>query len=209
VGFYGGVNYGGGYYGHGYAGGRWSHNTFEYNTYVTRVNTTVVHNVYVDRSVTIVAPSHVSYNGGPHGIQAQPSAEQSHVAQTHHYGMTPVQQQHVQAAATDRRFLATVNHNQPPVPAVARPLSAPAPHDATIEHAAPPPVEHVARPMQHAAPPPVQHVAPPVQHVAPPAPVEHAPPAVRPVTPARKPEPRDAPRDAPQPHDAKRTDTQH
>src|SRR5438874_11667176 len=51
VGFYGGINYGYGYFGDGYWGGRWDGNVFRYNTAVTRVNTAVVHNTFVDRSV--------------------------------------------------------------------------------------------------------------------------------------------------------------
>ena len=51
VGFYGGVNYGYGYSGNGYWGGQWEGNAFRYNTAVTRVNTNVVHNTFVDRSV--------------------------------------------------------------------------------------------------------------------------------------------------------------
>ena len=50
VGFYGGINYGYGYTGNGYWGGRWSGNTFQYNTAVTRVNTNIVHNTYINNS---------------------------------------------------------------------------------------------------------------------------------------------------------------
>ena len=63
VGFYGGINYGFGYFGTGYAGGRWHGGRFFYNTAITRVNTRVVTNVYVNRTV-VVNNSHVSYNGG-------------------------------------------------------------------------------------------------------------------------------------------------
>ena len=41
-----------GYTGNGYWGGRWNGNTFNYNTAVTRVNTNIVHNTYVNNSVT-------------------------------------------------------------------------------------------------------------------------------------------------------------
>src|ERR1700759_5507580 len=51
VGFYGGVNYGFGYGGVGFYGGRWDGGHFFYNTAVLHVNTTVVRNVYVDRTV--------------------------------------------------------------------------------------------------------------------------------------------------------------
>jgi hypothetical protein len=203
VGFYGGVNYGAGYYGNGYVGGRWSNNTFRYNTSVTHVNTNVVRNVYVDHSVVVNNSTRVSYNGGPHGVQARPNAQQVAVSHGHHVGMTSVQQQHVQTAAHDPRLLATVNHNQPPVLAVARPLStanrpagytpaAPAAHAAPAYHAAP-----AAAPAYHAAPAarpapaerpaaaaPAYHPAPaaaPAYRPAPAAaPAYHAAPAARP-----------------------------
>jgi hypothetical protein len=200
VGFYGGINYGAGYTGNGYHGGRWSHNTFEYNTYVTNVNRTVIHNVYVDRTVVIERPTtRVGYNGRG-GVEARPTAQQAAVATSHHIAMTPIQQRHVQAAAGDRRFLSSVNGNHPPVTAVARPLAPGKPITAAprVEHVAPPvdrpaaPVEHAGpRPMEHAVPPveraapPVEHVAPPVEHVAPPVetaaprPVEHVAPPVQ------------------------------
>jgi hypothetical protein len=124
VGFYGGINYGAGYYGDGYDGGRWSNGTFNYNTYVTRVDINIVHTVYVDRTVYVDAtPTRVSYNGGPSGLQARPTPQQLSAANEHHLGLTPVQRQHILTAAQDRRLLATVNHSQPPVLAVVRPLS--------------------------------------------------------------------------------------
>ena len=47
IGFYGGVDYGYGYVGHGYYGGYWNGGHFFYNTTITRVNVTVIRNVYV------------------------------------------------------------------------------------------------------------------------------------------------------------------
>ena len=124
VGFYGGVNYGSGYYGNGYDGGRWSNNVFRYNTYVTRVNVTNVRNVYVDRSVYVNnSTTRIGYNGGKFGLRTRPTTQQSSVSQQRHLGMTQVQQQHVRTAEMDRRLLASVNHNRPPVFAVARPLT--------------------------------------------------------------------------------------
>src|SRR5215475_12224883 len=65
VGFYGGINYGFGYGGVGLVGGMWSGGVFRYNTAVMAVNTTVVRNVYVDKTVinntTVV--NHASFNG--------------------------------------------------------------------------------------------------------------------------------------------------
>src|SRR5262249_10889750 len=62
VGYYGGVNYGYGYYGTGYVGGAWANNAFRYNTAVSHVNTTVVHNVYVNRTVVVHNTVRTSYN---------------------------------------------------------------------------------------------------------------------------------------------------
>jgi hypothetical protein len=182
VGFYGGVNYGAGYYGHGYVGGRWSNNTFRYNTSVTHVDTTRIRNVYVDRSVIVNNTTNVrvSYNGGPRGVQARPTAQQQTVAHTRHIAMTPAQQQHVQTAAHDPRLLATVNHNVPPVMAVARPLSTtnrPVAAPAYHAPAAAPAYHAPAAAPEHRAP----EAAPAPAHYAPaPAAPEHRAPAAAP-----------------------------
>ena len=127
VGFYGGVNYGHGYFGNGYDGGRWSRNVFNYNTYVTHVNTTIIRNVYINRNVYVNNDTTVrngGYNGGRYGLTARPTTQQLAVARGRHIGMTQVQQLHVRTAEGDRQLLATVNHDKPPVIAVAHPLSA-------------------------------------------------------------------------------------
>src|ERR1700729_3094556 len=66
VGFYGGINYGFGYGGSGFYGGRWDGGHFAYNTAVMHVNTTVIHNTYVDRTVIVNNNNfnHASFNGG-------------------------------------------------------------------------------------------------------------------------------------------------
>ena len=73
VGFYGGINYGFGYGGVGFVGGRWNGGVFAYNTAVMHVNTTVIHNTYVDRTVVnnVTVNNHVSYNGGTGGVSAR------------------------------------------------------------------------------------------------------------------------------------------
>ncbi len=71
VGFYGGINYGYGYGGQGYYGGRWVGNTFRYNTAVTRVNTSVIHNTYVNKQVVNNTGSRASFNG-PGAQQPKP-----------------------------------------------------------------------------------------------------------------------------------------
>src|SRR5438128_7468838 len=115
VGYYGGINYGYGYNGNGYWGGRWEGNAFRYNTAVTRVNNTVIHNTYVDRSVTNkqVNATRASFNG-PNGVKAQPTAEQK-AAAANAKKMPPTSQQlsRQQAAAKDRNLQASVNKGKP------------------------------------------------------------------------------------------------
>jgi hypothetical protein len=164
------------------------------------VNTTIVHNVYVDRTVYVNnSTNRTSYNGGPSGLAVRPKPAELAAAKAPHLAMTQAQRQHVQVAGQDRRLLANVNHNRPPVLAVARPLSTgnrPAglvpvtssdrakaePHAAPAAHvapAAPAPPPHIA-PAIHIPP---EHVAPathvPLAHPAPvaPPPAAHVAPA--------------------------------
>jgi hypothetical protein len=92
VGFYGGVNYGYGYGGVGYYGGRWDGGSFRYNTAVTRVNTSVIHNTYVDRSAVnrVSTRSRASFNG-PGGVTARPTAAQRAAARESHIPPTAAQ----------------------------------------------------------------------------------------------------------------------
>ena len=209
VGFYGGINYGSGYYGHGYVGGQWADDAFRYNTAVTHVDTTNITNVYVDKTVVVEnqEPS-VSYHGGPHGVQGNPLPQELQVAHAPHLPPTAIQVQHVQAAAQDRRLLATVNHNTPPVTAVAKPLSPDTHPEGFVPVTETDRVKVPARavPAYHApvntAPrivPQVHTVAPryvpPVVHTAPPrvvpqvhtVPQYHAAPAVHTAPPYRAP----------------------
>ena len=77
VGFYGGINYGFGYTGVGFIGGRWAGNVFQYNTAVVHVNKTVVHNVYIDKTVINknVTVNHSSFNGDG-GVATKPTKEE-------------------------------------------------------------------------------------------------------------------------------------
>lgn len=114
VGFYGGVNYGFGYAGVGLVGGIWAGSVFRYNTAVVNVNTTVVRNVYVDRTVvnntTVV--NRTSFNG-PGGVRAQPTAEQRTAMNEPHFAATQNQIAHEQTASRDRTQLASVNSGRP------------------------------------------------------------------------------------------------
>jgi hypothetical protein len=123
VGYYGDVNYGNGYYGNGYAGGAWQGNQFRYNTAVSNVNTTIIRNVYINRTVVVHNNNRVSYYGGRGGLHTGPTSAQMAVSHMHHYGMTSVQTEHMNAARQNRSYLDSVNHGHPAQAAVARPLS--------------------------------------------------------------------------------------
>src|SRR6516162_7926400 len=121
VGFYGGINYGFGYPGSGYYGGYWRGRDFYYNRAVNNVNIDNVHNVYNQTVVNNVNVNRVSYNGGPHGIQARPTSEQLAAERGQHLAVTPAQAQHEQLARHDRAQLASVNHGRPAVTATPHP----------------------------------------------------------------------------------------
>jgi hypothetical protein len=119
IGFYGGVNYGYGYGGHGYEGGYWNHGAFSYNRSVNRINITNVHNVY-ERNVTVENNSRVAFNGG-NGIHAEATPQERVAEHEQHIGAVPLQQQHQQAAMSNRAQFASVNHGNPAVTATQRP----------------------------------------------------------------------------------------
>jgi hypothetical protein len=125
VGFYGGINYGYGYSGSGFYGGRWEGNSFRYNTAVVNVNTTVIHNTYVDRSVIVnntrVVNNRASYNGGPGGVSARPNAQEQTALRERHVQATPEQTSHIQNAMQDRNQFASVNHGRPVTTAMSKP----------------------------------------------------------------------------------------
>jgi hypothetical protein len=126
VGYYGGVNYGFGYMGIGFVGGEWHGRDFRYNTAVMRVDNVHVRNVYVDRTVvehnTIVNDRRVAYSGGPGGIRHDASSDERNAMREQHVGATSVQQQHIQAARSDRSFYAKNNGGHPQTMAAERPM---------------------------------------------------------------------------------------
>ena len=119
VGFYGGVAYGFGYFGHGFVGGRWEGSRFFYNRAVSHVNVTVTHNTY-NTHVREVA-NRVSYNGGPHGINARATAAEERAANERHEAAVAAQTQHIEEARANRDLRATANHGKPPIAATAKP----------------------------------------------------------------------------------------
>jgi len=120
VGFYGGVNYGFGYTGVGYYGGYWRDRVFVYNTAVTRLGSVQITNVYSKTVVNNVSVTNVSYNGGPNGLKAQPTAQEQAALQDKHLPPTALQSQHHEGASKNRALFASVNHGKPGIAATAK-----------------------------------------------------------------------------------------
>jgi hypothetical protein len=102
VGYYGGINYGFGYGGVGFAGGRWAGEAFVYNSAVSNVNGNVVRNTYRETATGSRAVNKVSFNGGPGGTTAVPTAEERAAAVETRLPATRPQRQGLQPAATPR-----------------------------------------------------------------------------------------------------------
>jgi len=126
VGFYGGVNYGFGYGGHGFAGGRWNGTRFAYNTAITNVNTTIIHNTYretVVNNTTInnVTVNRTSFNGGPKGIVARPTAEDNLALKDVHQRGDAKQMAHFTEASKNPTLYAKANGGHPSIAATLQP----------------------------------------------------------------------------------------
>ena len=117
VGFYGGINYGYGYGGHGYYGGEWVGNAFRYNTAVTRVDTRVIRNTYVNRNVVTTTSTRASFNG-PGGVTARATAQEQAAAKAERIAATAAQQSRVEAAKKDPALHVANNHGKPKAEAV-------------------------------------------------------------------------------------------
>ena len=101
IGYYGGINYGFGYVGVGYAGGRWEGNSFVYNRAVNKVNMTIIHNTYNEPVINNITVNKVSYNGGPGGTKAVPTAQERTASREPHVPPTPLQRQNWLQAASN------------------------------------------------------------------------------------------------------------
>ncbi|HTY49649.1 MAG TPA: YXWGXW repeat-containing protein [Steroidobacteraceae bacterium] len=119
VGFYGGVNYGYGYTGHGFHGGYWHGGAFFYNRAVTNFGHAHIVDNYV-QPVPHARPRGASFNGGPGGIRARPTAADRLALRDHHVDYAPGQRQHELAAAGRPQLRASVNRGHPAMAAVAR-----------------------------------------------------------------------------------------
>ena len=112
IGYYGGINYGYGYGGTGFVGGSWSGGNFRYNTAVVNVNSAVVHNTYVDKTVIVEGNSRSSFNG-PGGTLARPNKDELRVMNEKHIAPTGEQTAHQRAASEDRNQYASINRGHP------------------------------------------------------------------------------------------------
>ena len=122
IGFYGGVNYGFGYGGVGFVGGEWRGGRFAYNTAVVNVNTTVIHNTYVNKTVIVnnTMVNRTSFSGGPGGINARPTREEMAASHESHIQPTAMQVSHQHLASTNRANFASENHGRPAAAAMSR-----------------------------------------------------------------------------------------
>jgi hypothetical protein len=119
VGFYGGIDYGFGYFGLGFVGGRWDGGHFFYNTAVLNVS---FHTTYVyNERINNITVNHVSFNGGPGGIDVRPRPEEEIAARDRHVAAVSAQMQHIQEARSNRDLRASVNNGRPSIAATARP----------------------------------------------------------------------------------------
>jgi len=119
VGFYGGISYGFGYFGVGFVGGRWDGGHFFYNRAVMNVNVTEIHNVYNER--VEVVNNHVSYNGGPGGIDRRPNAQELAAEHERHIAPVAAQTAHIRDARQNPQLRASENRGKPPVAATPKP----------------------------------------------------------------------------------------
>jgi hypothetical protein len=122
VGYYGGLNYGYGYAGAGYQGGYWNNGHVYYNRSVNNISTTTnITNVYNKTVINNTTVTNVSYNGGPGGASARPTAAEQAVAHEQHAPPTSFQTQQEHAAVSNHAQWASQNQGKPAVAATAKP----------------------------------------------------------------------------------------
>jgi hypothetical protein len=85
------------------------------------VNVTNVHNTYNETVINNVSVTKVSFNGGPGGTAAVPTAQERAVASEQHIPPTSAQRQHVQEAARNPALSARANGGHPAIAATPRP----------------------------------------------------------------------------------------
>src|SRR4029077_3502428 len=94
--------------------------TFRYNRAVTHVNTSVIHNTYVNKQVFNNNRSRASFNG-PGGTTAKPTAKEQAAVKAEHIPATSSQQSRVEAAKNDPDLHAANNHGKPKAEAIKAP----------------------------------------------------------------------------------------
>jgi len=121
VGFYGGVNYGFGYVGVGFEGGHWDNGRFLYNRSVTNIGRVNITNVY-NQPVTVVgANNRASFNGGPNGVDAKPTAAELEAAKEKHIAPTSDQLHNARVAGRTESAFVSANKGKPQIAATAKP----------------------------------------------------------------------------------------
>jgi uncharacterized membrane protein YgcG len=142
IGFYGGIDYGYGYTGLGFDGGYWNNGQFYYNREVANVDTRVTPSVYKYSIANYTPFNRVSYNGGPGGVNRQPTARELAVRPAMRMASVTQQMQNARAAAADPRQFASVNYGHPAMTARTGPAAMPNRVSAGATH----PVERQAPP---------------------------------------------------------------
>jgi hypothetical protein len=87
---------------------------------LANINVVNIHNVY-NEHIDIRNNSHVSFNGGAGGIVARASAADEAAERDHHVGPIAAQNEHIQAARSNRDLRASVNQGRPSIAATSRP----------------------------------------------------------------------------------------
>jgi hypothetical protein len=121
VGFYGGIDYGYGYAGSGYQGGRWNNGQFYYNTTVNNIGRAHIANVYNQPIIANTAATRASFNGGPGGVVATPTAAQAVVDKQPRVQATAAQRNQARLASVDRTQFVSANQGKPAIAATERP----------------------------------------------------------------------------------------
>lgn len=187
VGYYGGINYGFGYVGVGFAGGRWVGNSFAYNRAVNNVNLNIVHNTYSETVVNNASVNRVSYNGGPGGTTAAPTARERAAGAEPHIPPTSLQHQIAQQALRNAAPVAQPNSGSLTMAAMHTPAMSNAPRVTGVHGATAPPPAHVSVAPSTANRTKVKVAQVPPNPAAHPQDAAEQPPAPKPATPTKTP----------------------
>ncbi len=115
VGFYGGVNYGFGYGGVGCDCGYWTGGVYYYNRAVVNVGVVGVTAVYT--KTVVVRSERTSFNGGDHGVKAEPTERERRAASEHHRSASAEQNRHREMAGKNSDLRYSKNQGKPSIAA--------------------------------------------------------------------------------------------